>query len=594
MTADAWFAAAVVAGVMAALAATRLAAERVMLAAVAVLVAAGLVPAADAMRGAVNEGVLTVACLYVVVAGLRQSGAVGLLAGRLLSQPPRSEMAAQARVVVPAAAISAFVNNTPLVAVAMPLVSAFARRHGLAPSRLFLPLSYAAILGGVCTLVGTSTNVVVQGLMLAHNRLPGATAVEPFQLFSLTPVGLPVAITGLAYMLLAGRVLLPARATELAVDREERDYTVALAVAPGSAVVGLRVDAAGLRHLSGLFLAHIEREGALLSAVGPGEVIRAGDVLVLVGVKASVVDLHQIRGLVPAEAGDGAIAREGHRLVEAVVTASSPLVGPTIRDAGFRTAYGGVIVAVHRRGERLPGKLGDIRLRPGDALLIEAPPGFAARHVQARAFQIVDGSEGPALPRHDRAWLALLVFAGFVVASATGLLSTLGAAAAAAVAMVVFRCTDVRSAWQSVDWPVLVVIAAGLALGAAVERSGLAAAVAEGVLGAVHGRGAGWIVAAIYGLTWALTSVLSNAAAAVLVFPVAVRAAASAGLAVEPLAMAIAIAASCEFTTPVGYQTNLMVLGPGGYRLGDYLRFGGPLTFVCGAVAVVLITALYY
>ena len=594
MTADAWFAAAVVAGVMAALAATRLAAEWVMLAAVAVLVAAGLVPAADAMRGAVNEGVLTVACLYVVVAGLRQSGAVGLLAGRLLSQPPRSEMAAQARVVVPAAAISAFVNNTPHVAVAMPLVSAFARRHGLAPSRLFLPLSYAAILGGVCTLVGTSTNVVVQGLMLAHNRLPGVTAVEPFQLFSLTPVGLPVAITGLAYMLLAGRVLLPARATELAVDREERDYTVALAVAPGSAVVGLRVDAAGLRHLSGLFLAHIEREGALLSAVGPGEVIRAGDVLVLVGVKASVVDLHQIRGLVPAEAGDGAIAREGHRLVEAVVTASSPLVGPTIRDAGFRTAYGGVIVAVHRRGERLPGKLGDIRLRPGDALLIEAPPGFAARHAQARAFQIVDGSEGPALPRHDRAWLALLVFAGFVVASATGLLSTLGAAAAAAVAMVVFRCTDVRSAWQSVDWPVLVVIAAGLALGAAVEQSGLAAVVAEAVLDAVRGRGAGWIVAAIYGLTWALTSVLSNAAAAVLVFPVAVRAAASAGLAVEPLAMAIAIAASCEFTTPVGYQTNLMVLGPGGYRLGDYLRFGGPLTLVCGAVAVALITALYY
>lgn len=594
MTADAWFAAAVVAGVMAALAATRLAAERVMLAAVAALVAAGLVPAAEAVRGAANEGVLTVACLYVVVAGLRQSGAVGLLAGRLLAQPPRSEMAAQARVVAPAAAISAFVNNTPLVAVAMPLVSAFARRHGLAPSRLFLPLSYAAILGGVCTLVGTSTNVVVQGLMLAHNRLPGVTPIEPFQLFSLTPVGLPVAIIGLAYMLLAGRVLLPARATGLAVDREERDYTVALAVAPGSAVVGQRVDAAGLRHLSGLFLAHIEREGALLSAVGPGEIIRAGDVLVLVGVKASVVDLHQIRGLVPAEAGDGAIAREGHRLVEAVVTASSPLVGPTIRDAGFRTAYGGVIVAVHRRGERLPGKLGDIRLRPGDALLIEAPPGFAARHAQARAFQIVDGSEGPALPRHDRAWLALLVFAGFVVASATGLLSTLAAAAAAAVAMVVFRCTDVRPAWQSVDWPVLVVIAAGLALGAAVERSGLAAAVAEAVLGAVHGRGAVWIVAAIYGLTWALTSVLSNAAAAVLVFPVAVRAAASAGLAVEPLAMAIAIAASCEFTTPVGYQTNLMVLGPGGYRLGDYLRFGGPLTLVCGAVAVALITALYY
>lgn len=594
MTFAAWFAAGVVACAMAALATNLIAAERVMLAAVAALAAAGLVSPLEALAGAVNEGVLTVACLYVVVAGLRQSGAVGVVAGWLLARRPDSEIAAQARVVAPVAALSAFVNNTPLVAVAMPLVSAFARRHGLAPSRLFLPLSYAAILGGVCTLVGTSTNVVVQGLMLAHNRLPGATPIEPFHLFTMSPVGVPVALAGLAYMLIAGRFFLPAHTGAMSVDRDERDYTVALAVAADAAVVGQRVDAAGLRHLSGLFLAHVERDGQLLPAVGPDEVIRAGDVLVLVGVKTSVVELHQIRGLVPVDARDAAIARDGHRLVEAVITPSSPLAGPTIRDAGFRTTYGGVIVAVHRRGERLAGKLGDIRLRPGDAVLIEAPPGFQARHAHSRAFQIVDGSEGPALPRHDRAWMAALVFAGFVVASATGVLSTLAAAAVAAVAMLALRCTDLGVAWQSIDWPVLVVIAAGLALGAAVERSGLAAAVADAVLTAVSGRGPGWIVAAIYALTWGLTSILSNAAAAVLVFPVALRAAASSHLAPEPLALAIAIAASCEFTTPVGYQTNLMVLGPGGYRLSDYLRFGGPLTFVCGAVAVTLITAFYY
>lgn len=594
MSGDAWLTAVVLALVMAALATGRVAAERVMLAAAAVLVAAGLVSPVEAVRGLVNDGVLTVACLYVVVAGLRQSGAVGWVAARWLTRRPGSDVAAQARVIVPVAALSAFVNNTPLVAVTMPLVSAFARRHGLALSRLFLPLSYAAILGGVCTLVGTSTNVVVQGLMLAHNRLPEAAPLVPFQLFTLSPVGIPVALAGVVYMLVAGRLCLPARATAMAVDGDERDYTVALAVAADAAVVGQRVDAAGLRHLSGLFLAHVERDGQLLPAVGPDEVIRAGDVLVLVGVKTSVVELHQIRGLVPVYARDAAVARDGHRLVEAVITPSSPLAGPTIRDAGFRTKYGGVIVAVHRRGERLAGKLGDIRLRPGDAVLIEAPPGFAVRHAHTRAFQIVDGSEGPALPRHDRAWLATLVFAGFVAASATGVLSTLAAAAVAAGAMLALRCTDVTVARQSVDWPVLVVIAAGLALGAAVERSGLAGAVADAVLAAVQGRGPGWIVAAIYALTWALTSILSNAAAAVLVFPVALRAAASSHLAAEPLALAIAIAASCEFTTPVGYQTNLMVLGPGGYRLGDYLRFGGPLTLVCGAVAVGLITALYY
>lgn len=593
MTAQAWVTAAVVAGMMAVLASNRLGADLVMLGALAVLLVTGVIGPADAFSGFANEGLLTVAFLYVVVAGLRQSGVVARVATRLLGRAD-SAFQAQLRVVGPVAALSAFVNNTPLVAVYLPLVSSLARRSGIAPSQLFLPLSYAAILGGVCTLIGTSTNVVVNGLILEYNRAGAGPALTPFGMFTLSPVGVPVAMAGVLYMLLAGRRFLPARTASHAREVEQRDYTVALRAEPGAPVVGLALEAAGLRHLSGLFLAHIERHHDVLHAVGPDEIVRAGDVLVFVGVRASVVELHQIQGLVPVAWEPAAGARHDRRLIDAVISPSSPMVGQTIRDGGFRTKYGGVIVAVHRRGERLAGKIGDIRLRAGDAVLIEAPPGFAVRHEHSTAFHLVSGPDGPLLPRHHRVWLAAGIFAAFVLLSTTGWMATLTAAMLAAGAMLLLGCTDLTVARQTVDWPVLVVIGAGIGVGKAVEASGLAAVVSTAVLGLTAGGGPVALLTGVYALTWGLTSVLSNTAAAVLVFPVALRAAQASGVAFEPLAMAIAIAASCEFTTPIGYQTNLMVQGPGGYRLGDYLRFGGPLTVICGLVAVTLLAAFYY
>jgi len=563
-----------------------------MLGALAVLLVSGVIAPADAFSGFANEGLLTVAFLYVVVAGLRQSGVVARVAVGLLGRPA-SPLAAQARLVGPVTALSAFVNNTPLVAVYLPLVSSLARRAGVAPSQLFLPLSYAAILGGVCTLIGTSTNVVVNGLILDYNRAATGPPIAPFGMFTLSPVGVPIALAGVVYMLVAGRRLLPARPTHPR-DDDRRHYMVALRAEPDAAVVGLSLEGAGLRHLTGLFLAHIERRHDVLHAVGPDEIVRAGDVLVFVGVRASVVELHQIPGLVPVAWDEAAGARLDHRLIEAVISPSSVMVGQTIRDGGFRTRYGGVIVAVHRHGERLAGKIGDIRLRAGDAVLIEAPPGFAARHEHSPAFHLVTGLEGPLLPRHDRAWLAAGIFAAFVVLSATGWMATLTVAMLAAAAMLVCGCTDLTVARQTIDWPVLVVIGAGIGIGKAVEASGLAAVVSGAVLDLTAGGGPVALLTGVYVLTWALTSVLSNTAAAVLVFPVALQAAQVSGVAFEPLAMAIAIAASCEFTTPIGYQTNLMVQGPGGYRLGDYLRFGGPLTIVCGVVAVTLLAAIYY
>lgn len=592
MTFDAGYTLAVIGGMMAALASNRVGADLIMLGALALLLVAGIIGPNQAFAGFANEGLLTVAFLYVVVAGLRNSGVVSMLTARVLGKPS-SEMNAQARVILPVAGLSAFMNNTPLVAVYLPMLDGFARRYGIAPSRLFLPLSYAAILGGVCTLIGTSTNVVVNGLILEHNRVTGAVPIAPFTMFTITPVGLPVALAGVAYMLAAGRRLLPARQTPLEDQDDGRHYTVAMRVDPAAQIVGRTLEAAGLRNLSGLFLAHIERLQEIEHAVGPDEVLREGDVLVFVGVLESVVDLQQIRGLTPVtwEAGWG--NRQDNRLIEAVISPSSPLVGQTIRDGGFRTRFGGVIVAVHRHGERLKGKIGDIRMRPGDTLLIEAPPGFAKRHQNSTAFHLVTEHQGAAAPRHERAWIALLLLLTFVVTSSVGWLDTLTAAMAAAAGMVLFRCTDGPLARETVDWQVLIVIGAGIGVGKAVELSGLADVLARVVLGAA-GQGGTWVLlSGVYALTWGLTSVLSNSAAAVLVFPVALRAVHTAGLAFEPFAIVIAVAASCEFTTSVGYQTNLMVQGPGGYRPLDYVRFGAPLTLICGVVTVTVLTWFY-
>jgi di/tricarboxylate transporter len=591
MTWQAWFTLAALVGMLVALAASSVAADLVMLGTLLLLLLAGVVSPRDAASGFANEGLLTVAFLYVLAAGLRYSGVVSLLTERLLGRP-RSAFDAQARVVLPVAAMSAFMNNTPLVAVYLPMLHGYARRYGLAPSRLFLPLSYAAILGGVCTLIGTSTNVVVNGLILKHNATHPEALVAPFGMFTLTPVGLPVAVLGVAYMLLAGRRLLPERQTPVQDEDERRDYTVAMRVEPGAAVVGRTLEAAGLRALRGLFLAHIERQNDVLHAVGPEEVLRAGDVLVFVGVLESVVDLQQIRGLTPVT-WDGHGHRQDNRLIEAVISPASSLVGRTIRDGSFRTKYGGVIVAVHRHGERLKGKLGDIRLRGGDTLLIEAVPGFAKQHRDSSAFYLVTEHDGAAAPRHERAWAALLMLGVFVGLSAFEVVDTMTAAMVAAAGVVLLRCTDGPMARAAIDWPVLVVIGAGLGIGEAMEQSGLAAVAADTVLGAAGRSGPTMLVAAVYALTWGLTSLLSNSAAAVLVFPIAWRAAQAAGMPFEPFTIAIAIAASCEFTTPIGYQTNLMVLGPGGYRVSDYLRFGGPLTLLCGLVTVLMLRLLY-
>ena len=582
MSVDAWLALAVVAACLAILVTNRYAPEIVLLGALSTLLLLGVLDTERALAGFANPGLATVAVLYVVVAGLVDTGAVQALGARLLGRP-RHLVGAQTRLMLPVMGLSAFLNNTPVVAMLVPVVEEWCRRHRLSVSKLMIPLSYAAIFGGCCTLIGTSTNLIIHGLVLEK------TTLGPMGFFDIAAVGLPVALVGFTYLITTQRWLLPERIPPLQDAESAREYTIEFVVGSGSPLIGKSIERAGLRHLPGVYLSGIWRNETLLVAVPPTETLLADDRLVFVGAVNSVVELVRQPGLMPAADSlfDLETPRSNRQLVEVVMSATSPLVGHTIRDARFRSHYDAVVIAVAHNGERIEGRIGDIRLHPGDTLLLEARPSFVQQQQHNRDFLLVHPLQGSAVPRHERAWLATLVLVGMVVAATTGWLSMLEAALLAGGLMLITRCTSAASARASIDWSVLVMIGASLGLGAALDTSGAAQAIATGGLQLVGDQP--WLaLLVIYGLTTLLTEIITNNAAAVLMFPIAQSTAVTLDVSLWPFIVVLMLAASASFATPIGYQTNLMVYGPGGYRFSDYLRIGVPLNLLLGLVTVAL------
>jgi di/tricarboxylate transporter len=462
-----WAAAVLILGMIVALASGRFGPDIILMGILTGFVGFGLLEPGPAVSGFASPGLITIALLYVVSTGMKQTGATNMITSRMLGRP-KSLFMTQLRLSLPVAATSAFVNNTPIVAMFMPVLDGVAKRGGFSPSKLFIPLSYASILGGVCTLIGTSTNIVVAQLLWSDDIRDATGNPVRFTMFTLSPIGIPIAIVGLVYILLLAKRVLPDRrpAIEPSAPASQREYSASMRVKPASPIVGRTVEQAGLRQLPGIFLARIDRDDQTILAVAPDEKLRAEDVLGFVGDLESMVDLQQIRGLEPSGSGKATQAgRATAQLIEAVVSSSSRLVGQTVRESGIRTRYQAVVVAVHRRGHRLRGKIGDIALREGDTLLLEAEPGFAERHRDSRDFLLVTERAAWAAPRHDRAWVALLVLLGLVVSLGTGALSPLTAAMIAAGAMIVGRCCTGPQARAGVDWQVLVTIGAAFGIG---------------------------------------------------------------------------------------------------------------------------------
>jgi di/tricarboxylate transporter len=581
MTFQAWLSTATVVAAVVLMATTNVAPYLVLLGAVVLLLVLGILTPATALAGFANEGVVTVGALFVVAAALNETGAFTSLIRHVLGRPD-SVRDAQARLVLPVTLGSAFLNNTPVVAMLMPVVTDWARRARLPSSQLLIPLSYAAILGGLCTLIGTSTNLIIHGLLLDAG-MPG------LRMFDLTTVGVPCAVFGIVFLLLFGRLLLPDRGVGLELQPDPREYTLEMVVVPGGPLVGRTVEQAGLRHLPGIYLMEIHRRGHLIPVVGPNEQLDADDQLIFVGVVDSVMDLQKITGLAPARQQLFKLdaPRSERWFVEAVVSPSCPLIGQTIRDGRFRTHYNAVVFAVARNGARIRSRIGDITLQPGDVLLLEALPSFVEQQRNSSDFYVVSRFENSAPPRHEQQGISLAIFAGMVVVAATGLLSMLQAALVAAVGMLATRCCSDETARRSIDWTLLVAIAASFGLGHALDSTGAARTFAESII-PLAGNDPRLALAVIFFIAAALSAIVTNNATAVIVFPIAVATAQQLRVDPMPFIIALAIGSSASFATPVGYQTNLMVYGAGRYRFADFLRMGIPMTILVWIVTTVM------
>ena len=545
--------------------------------------------AADAARGLGNVGLVTIGVLFVIAEGLRQTGAMSMIAKPLLGRP-KNVPQAQMRLMLPVAGLSAFLNNTPIVAMYMPVVNDWCRKSGISPSKLFLPLSYAAILGGKCTLIGTSTNIVVLGLIQDRQKLGGLDGVE-IGMFTLAWVGIPTVLVGIAFILIASPKLLTDRKKATTEGQEARRYSVDMIVEPGSAVAGKSIEQADLRQLPGAYLAEIERGGERIVAVGPEQILHAGDRLIFVGVVESVVDLQKIRGLAPATDQVFKLnePRPDRCLIEAVVSDGCPIVGKTIREGRFRSLYDAVVIAVHRGNEHLNQKIGDIELQPGDTLLMEAHPRFVNRQRNRRDFYLVSAIADSTPIRHNRAWIAIVILLAVVGATTFTTMSLFNAAMIGAGLMALTRCVSMHEARNSVDWRVLLAIGSAFAIGEALMMSGAGDAIADTLLPIFDLGGNYGILAGIYLLALLFTVTIGNIGSAVLVFPIALKIATEQDLNFLPFTIAIMMAASASYATPIAYPTNMMVYSPGGYRFGDYIKLGVPLNALLLCVDLLLI-----
>ena len=561
----------------------------VFIGAITVAMTMRLASPSDLLKGYSNTGVITVAVLYPVAAGMYATGAISLLTEWAVGLP-KSLGVARVKIFVPVAFASAFLYNTPLVAMMIPAVRDITRRTGLNGSKLFMGLSYIALLGGTITLIGTSVNLIIAGLVsdaIAKGQLPAA---EPIKFFDPALIGIPATIAGLAYMMTIGSRLLPDRAAGQT-GTEKRTYRTEFRV-DDSKLDGKTLDQVGLARPVGFTLESLSRNGSTIQPA-PSVTLQSGDLLAFSAPADVLPGLWTTLGLVPAYATKMFSERHEHQLVEVVLSARSPAIGHKVGDLPLPDSpFQLMLVGVSRHGRAPAEPLSEFRLEAGDAGVVEVDDAFFYENRRETDFILTKRLEGFRVQRIDRAIVAIVITVAMIVVAAAGITSMLNAALLAAMAMLVTGCLTVERLWQSVDWQTIVILGAAIGLEAAVTGSGLAAGTAT-LFGSIGGGSPRLALAAVYVGTVLLTNVISNVAAAVLMFSVAVSLSTTLGVSFLPFAMVLMSGASSAFINPAGFQTNLMVQKPGGYVFSDFARVGIPLTFIVGAVVLLLAPIVY-
>ncbi len=538
------------------------------------------ISADDLLAGFGNPALITIMCLLVVGQGLFQTGALDGPTRYLMksydARPTLTLISAFGAVFV----TSAFINNTPVVVMFLPIMSAFASKMGTSPSKLMQPLSFASVFAGMTTLIGTSTN------LLAADVYEKSTGIE-LGFFELTPIGLILAAAGFVYMIFFSRILLPNREGLEAdiVSRSGRQFVAQIAITEGNPLVGKKAVAGMFPDLSNMTVRMIQRGESSFLPPFDDVALKPGDLLIVAATRKALTEtlarqpdlLRQMWQGHDGGEDEGGTPRL--MLVEAVVAPGSRMIGRAIEQLGFRRLTGTLVMGVQRRSRMMRTKLGDIRLEAGDTLLLSGPSESFRNLRTSRDLLLLEWSQIE-LPVTDKSLIARWVTLGVVVAAATGLLGILHASLLGAVLMIIFGCLNIRQATRALDLRIFTLIAAAIAMGTSLEVTGAAMSMAQGVVTVMSPFGSLAVLSVLFLLVAILTNVLSNTATAVLFTPIAISAANLLGVDPKPFVLAVIYAANCCFATPIAYQTNLLVMGPGHYKFNDYLRFGGPLVIV--------------
>lgn len=565
------------------------------LAVLSILFLFGYLTPVEAISGFSNPAVITIACLFVLSRSIQKTGILEYLVVRINKLVSRSLAMGLTVYLFSVAIASAFVNNTAIVAIFMPVTIRIAHQYKISPSKVLIPLSYAAILGGTLTLVGTSTNLLVNSILLNSGEN------EPLGMFEFTRYGALILIVGLIYIIAIAYRLLPSRTVTSSLTKSYHmgGFLTEMKVAPESPLVGKTILERGINRNYDVTVIDILREGRMITSNIRNTELRADDVLFVRGSLDNFLRMKEVESvglLTDEKLTQAELQKENNVLVECLLTAKSDLVGQSLMESNFRRRFGSFVLAIRREGAILREKIARVILNPFDSLLVYGPRDKIQELADSDNFIVLEEIEA-SLKKVRYWWLSIVVVIGIVTSAALGLAPIMKAALIGLVVLMLFRVITPNESYQSIQWNVIILIAALIPLGLVIQSTGTAAWIGSSLTDLARNFNPEWrpyvLLSLIYLITIFLTEVSSNAATAIIMSPIALAAAAQFGLDPRPFIFAICYAASASFITPVGYQTNLMVYAPGGYKFNDYIKVGFPLAFVLWLIASVLIPILW-